>query len=77
MFILLLNLLTRLYDYNIYKSGDYLKNIIICSKDNPIRIININGKKNIVKTYVIRNQVEEIVNPVCLKINQFVIKLMN
>lgn len=54
-----------------------MKNIIICSKENPIRILNGKTRNDILKTYIIRNQVEEIINPVCLKIDQTVILLFN
>ena len=64
----------RLYDFNEFKQGDYLKYIFICSKDNPIRILDGNNKGKILKNYVIRNQVEEIINPVCLKLNEAVNK---
>jgi len=49
-----------------------MKCIVICSKGNPIRILNGKKSNDILKTYIIRNQVEEIINPICLKINQTV-----
>jgi hypothetical protein len=59
-----------LYDKNIYKEEDYLKLFFICSKDNPVRILDKNGKSS--QTYLIKNHLDEVINPTSIKIDQFV-----
>lgn len=39
----------------------------MCSKDNPVRVLNQNG--NIHNSYLLKNHLEEIINPISLKID--------
>jgi WD40 repeat protein len=57
-----------LYETNDY-TGEYLKLIFTCSKDNPVRVYNHNG--DIVDSYVFKNHLEEITNPISLRIDEY------
>jgi hypothetical protein len=47
-----------------------MKRIFVCSKDNPIHVFDFNG--NVVKTFKLTNHLEELINPICLKIDEYV-----
>ena len=47
-----------------------MKKIFVCSKDNPIHIFDFQGK--ILRTFKLTNHVEELINPICMKIDEYV-----
>ncbi len=59
-----------MYEKNEYVENDYLKLFFTCSKDNPVRIYNREGK--LFDTYIVKNHLVELINPISLKIDQYV-----
>ena len=55
------------------KNELYLKYFYICSKDNPVHTIDSEGK--FCYSYISRNHVDEIINPISIKIDQYGLKL--
>jgi hypothetical protein len=68
-------IISRLYETNSHKEGDYYKNFYICSKDNPVRVLDCNGKST--QTYIIKNHLEEVISPITIKLDTFVKRFLN
>ncbi len=62
-----------MFDRNSYKEGDYLKLFYLCSKSNPIRVINGEGK--VACSYILKNHLEELINPVSIKVDNYAMNL--
>ena len=62
-----------LYETNDY-TGEYMRLVYTCSKDNPVRIYNKTG--DIVDSYVFKNHLEEITNPISVRIDEYRMNLV-